>query len=483
MTATSAPVAAEPHRVAARQMVKLGIPLLIGAFSAAMAGIVDTAMMGRYGAAHLAAVSGGSAIFDIFSGIVLASAVGHQILSARFAGREDPAGIRRSLQASAWFCGGIAALLTVVCLAGGGFLMSLVSGGDAELEDLGSGYLGARAPTLIALVAYALLAAIFNAYQRPRLAMVAALVANAVNLVLDWALIYGPGPFPELGAIGNGLATTVSWLVAVGCLLVAARRFGLVALLRRPPLDEPVDFPTSVPRLGWPAIVSMALDYSSVAIFFAILGGIGEATLAGGRIAFEVLLLLFSVGGAFAAGGRILIGRSVGAGQIGQARTLWRTSQVVLLLPAVALGTALAVLAAPVARLFTSFPGVVDAAAGALPLVALCLPLMAWTLGNVSALRALGHTRWDMYGNLVAGIVVQLPLAWMLVHLADLGIVGAYLGVVGYWLARAGLTELLVAGPYARWPSGMETNLREPPVWTGRSQPASGLSTPNMTER
>src|SRR5262245_7654702 len=136
--------------------------------SSSMAGVVDPAMMGRYGTDDLAAVSGASAIFDVLASVVLASVVGHQILAARFAGRDDPAGIRRSLRSSMAYCGGLAVVLTLVCLLAGGWLTGLVSDNHAQLRDIGAGYLVARGPTLLLLVPFTLLAAPFNAYTKPR---------------------------------------------------------------------------------------------------------------------------------------------------------------------------------------------------------------------------------------------------------------------------------------------------------------------------
>lgn len=425
-----------------REIFKLGLPLLVGALSASLVGTVDTAMMGRFGELDLAAVAGSSAVFDIFSSIVLASATGHQILAARFAGRDDPAGIRASLRSSAWFCGGIAAVLTLCCFVAGGWLAGLVGGGDAELRHIGASYLAARAPSLLLLVPYVLLIAVLNSYKKPRYALISGIVINGTNIVLDWLLIYGHGGFPRMGATGNGLATSLSWLIGLGCLLVAAYRFKLVDLLRRPAVNAPVDFTTSIPKLGWPAITSMGLDYLCMAFFFAIIGGIGTTALGGGRIAFEIMVLLFSVGASYAAAVRILVGRSIGAGQVAQARKFWRMGQLLMSGPAIAIGLAMALLPAIVAKLFTSFAPVADAAADALLLVAISVPVMAWTLGNIGTLRALGKTKLDMYANLAAVCGLQLPLAWVLVDVAGMGLTGAFIGVLCYWLARAGMTEL-----------------------------------------
>src|SRR5262249_17096260 len=110
------------ERSLARRMTVLGFPLLLGALSASLASVIDTAMMGHYGAGDLAAVAGTSAVFDVFANLVLASLIGYQILAPRFVGREDPAGMRHALRASIWWGGGLALLLTIVSIVGGEWL-------------------------------------------------------------------------------------------------------------------------------------------------------------------------------------------------------------------------------------------------------------------------------------------------------------------------------------------------------------------------
>lgn len=413
-----------------------------------MSGVVDTAMMGHFSAHGLAATSGASAVFDIFSNVVLATIVAHQILAARFAGRNDPPGIRESLRSSLIFSGGTAILLTLLCEVSGGWLTGLVTNDNPALRHIGASYLIARGPTLLLIVPFGLLAATFNAYKKPRYALVGGIVVSLVNLLLDWLLIYGPGPLPRLGATGNGLATTISWLLGIGYLLVAAKQFGLLELLKRPGPGTTVDFTTSIPKLSWPSILSAGLDYASMAIFFVILSRVGQNALGGGRIAFEMMILIFGVGSAFAAAGRILIGRSAGAQDLSGARTFWRQSQYFLIFPALLLGILLAIFPTFTAGLFSSFGPMTSAAAKVIPLVAICVPLMAWTLGNVSLLRAFGQTKWDMYGNLFAAIFIQLPVGYVLADVAHFGVAGAYVGVVCYWAARTAMTSVLAQRSY-----------------------------------
>ena len=444
MTSTAVGVDRADKRTHVRQVLALGLPMLVGAFSASMAGIVDTVMMGRYGLREFAAVAGTSAIFDLFASVVLASVIGHQILAARFVGRDDPAGIRRSFRDSTVFCFSIAGAFTACCMLLGDPLAELISGGHQDLARLGQQYLIARGPTLLLLVPFALFAAIFNAYGQARVPAMAGILVNVVNLVLDWLLIYGPGPMPRLGAVGNGLATTLGWAVGVCWLLAAVRRHRLAERLAQPgTATTPVDFVTSIPKLTWPAIVSSTLDYAGIAVFFGILGSLAESALAGGRIAYECMVLLFAIGSAFAAATRILIGRSIGAEEYTESRRFWRAGLHTLLLPGIFLGGLMVVAPRVCAMPFTSLPAVLDSAAQCLPLVGLCVPLMAWTLSNTSALRAAGRTRSDMYANLISAIAVQLPLAVVFTKVVQWGARGAFIGILAYWLVRAVSTDLL----------------------------------------
>jgi putative MATE family efflux protein len=433
-----------------RAIVALGLPMLVGAVAATMSGVIDIAMIGHYGAADVVAVSGAVAVFDIFANVVLASVVGHQILAARFAGREDPGGVRDSARTTLLFSGLLAVAAAVLCGSFGGWFTGLVTGGDPRLERIAAGFLLACAPTLLLLVPFSLISATLNAYKRPRYTMVAAIGVNVVNLILDWLLIYGVGPVPRLGAVGSGLATTASWAVGVGFLLVVAARLGLIGSLRRAEPPQPVDFETSVPRLAWPVMLSMAMDYTSTAVFFAVIGHLGAAALGGGRIAFQVMVVVYGVLGAFCAGGRVLMGRSLGGRDFAEAHALWRTSQRLLLAFSLPVGAFMVFMPGTIGSLFTSFPQVQSDASTAIRVVGVCLPLMAWTLGGVSALRALGQTRADMYGNLLAAACVQVPVAWLVAEVFGLGVAGAFVGVVGYWLVRGTASELLARRAMSR---------------------------------
>jgi len=196
-------------------------------------------------------------------------------------------------------------------------------------------------------------------------------------------------------------------------------------------------------KLSWPAMVSSGVDYASTAVFFGIVGGTGAGALAGSRIAFHVLVLIFGFASAFAAATRILIGRSVGANRTTDLRVTWRTGRTILVGAGVIVGAALIVTRHLIAVVFTGFPGVQGQIADALLVVGPIIPVLAWTLSNLAVIRAFGRTKLDMYGNLIAAVGVQLPIAWAFDELTGLGTPGAFFGMAAYWVVRGVLV--------ARW--------------------------------
>lgn len=429
---------------ARREILQLGLPFTIGVLSASLQGVIDTAMMGRFGTRELAAVASGAAVFDVLSTVAAGSVVGYQILAARYAGREDGAGMRDSLLATVRLsCVVVLPLVALCVLFGAGMTSILSSGADqAGVAAIGGHYLAAIAPTLVITVAFTALTATFNAHKLVRHPMTAGLVVAGCNVLFDWLLIYGPGPFPRLGAVGNGLATTLAWLVGLAVLVSLAVRDRLWRRFRATTEQGPPDFETSVTKLAVPAMISTALDYLSTAVFFGIVGALGAASLGGSRIAFHVMVLIFGLGSAFSAAARILTGRALGAGDRGRIRETWRAGRWTLLPPAFAVGLLLILLRFQVASVFTSFPEVRAQVGDALLIVGGMAPLIAWNLSNVAVVRAFGHTKLDMYGNVLAAVVVQLPAAWLLGDVLGLGVPGAFGGMVAYWVTRGAVLEI-----------------------------------------
>ena len=117
---------------------------------------------------------------------------------------------------------------------------------------------------------------------------------TAVNLILDYALIFGKWGFPELGIIGAAIATVAagvfSLLVFFG-LLFSTGNDGLYHTRKGWRLEK--DLLVRLLRFGFPSGVQFFLEISAFTAFVLVVGRLGTASLAATNIAFNINTLAF----------------------------------------------------------------------------------------------------------------------------------------------------------------------------------------------
>ena len=217
------PFSNQPHRT----LIRLSIPVLISLTAEPITALVDTAFISSLGVIPLAALGVGttglSSLFWMFNFI----GVGTQTEIAQLFGKgkhEKTSGILSlALLLSAIF--GILLILVIGPISS--WLAGLL-GASGNVQAYAVTYMQIR---LLGAPAVLLTLAIFGALrglQDMRSPLWIALGINALNILLDWVLIFGKGPFPALGVSGSALASTISqWLGALAGILLIIRKIGL----------------------------------------------------------------------------------------------------------------------------------------------------------------------------------------------------------------------------------------------------------------
>jgi putative MATE family efflux protein len=177
-------------------------------------------------------------------------------------------------------------------------------------------------------------------------------------------------------------------------------------------------------ELAWPGIVEQLLRASGGTVTFALVGQLGAAATAAMGASFQYLFLLFPIWGALSTGTVAVIARRMGEGRPAAASDALRQSLLLATALSLASGAAFVVLAHPLLVLI----GAADDVAGlGAPFLALVGGLNVFqTLGiiGLNAMRAAGDSRTPMWIAL-AGSVLFVPLAYVLVQPAGLGVLGA----------------------------------------------------------
>ena len=223
MTKSAHPFTLRPHRT----LLVLSVPVLLSMTAEPITALVDTAFVASLGSVALAALGVGtsalSSLFWVFNFLGISSQT--EVAQADGEGRPERAGSIASLALTMAI--GFGLLLIALLLPSLDWLASLLgASGDIQVEAVS--YMQIRlygAPAvLLMLVTFGVL----RGLQDMRTPLWIAVGVNALNVLLDWLLIFGNGPFPAMGVAGSALASTISqWLGALVGVAVVAFKVGL----------------------------------------------------------------------------------------------------------------------------------------------------------------------------------------------------------------------------------------------------------------
>ena len=412
-------------------MLRLAAPMALTELGWLAMSFTDTVMVGRlpYSATAIGAVSLGGTLFASIGLFGSGMMLGMDTLIAQAYGAGRLAECHRSMWNSLYLACIFSPLLMIAVLA----ILPLFPHFGLE-----PALVAQTVPFLKALVWSALPLTLYFALRRYLQAMgivkpvVFALVsANLVNLLGNWALVYGHLGLRARGVPGSGWSTCVSRIYMAVVLAAAAvyydrkRQSGLWRASRRLELWRI----RQLLRLGFPAALQLLLEISAFASATFLIGRLGAVQLAGHQIALNVASFTYMVPLGIGSAAAIRVGHAIGARDPhGAARAGWMALSFAAAFMACA-GLALFLFARPIARIYTPELDVVRAGATLLLVAAVFQLFDGLQVVATGALRGAGNTRVPMLANLVGYWVIGLPLGALLCFKMKYGAVGMWAGL------------------------------------------------------
>ena len=408
-----------------RRVLTLATPVIGENLLQTAIGIVDTLFVAKLGADALAGV--GTAIQVLFFVIsaLTAVAIGSSILVAHAvgAGAYGEAG-RVSRQSVVW-----SVLLAIpLTVLGALFAQPLAAlfGATPAVTAIAAGYLRITLATSLLLVLSLASSSVLRGAGDTRTPLVATLLANAVNAVAAWALIFGRLGMPALGPNGSAWAASLGRLVSAVLLLALLYRGRAGLSIRgRAGWRPRWAFARRALDLGVPAAVEQVLISAAFTALTILIVRLGTDALAAQRVAGNAMSVSLLPGFGFAIAATALVGQSLGARRPGEARaaTYEATGWAVLWMGA--LGAAYFFAGEWIMRAFTADPPVVAAGAAVLRSIALVQPAWALMLVLSGGLRGAGDTSFPMLAN-ASSIWAAVLLAWVAVLALHQGLAAAW---------------------------------------------------------
>jgi MATE family, multidrug efflux pump len=425
-----------------RLTLRLALPLILAEVGWMSMGIVDTIMVGRLpdSAVAIGATGLGQSLYHsiaIFgSGLLL----GMDTFVAQAYGREDLQDARHSLVNGLL----VALVLTPVLMVTVSFWPALMQRFGISVDLVGPMrpfLLGLNWGTL-PLLAYFGLRRYLQAVNVTHPIMFALVSANLVNLVGDWALIYGHLGFPAMGITGSGWATCVARIymatvLAITLFWVESKR-SLPSWLAAAHVD--IARISALLKLGAPAATQILLEIGAFSAATALCARLGAVPLSGHEIALNCAAFMYMVPLGISSAAAVRVGQQLGRNDpAGARRAGW--SAILLGLGFMAFSGLLFVsLPETIARLFTPNPGVIRMGARLLLVAAAFQLFDGLQTVATGALRGSGETKTPMVANFVAYWLIGLPLGYVLCFKLGWGAFGVWVGLcVGLMLIGSAL--------------------------------------------
>jgi len=410
-------------------LLRIGGPLMAAQLVQTAMGFFDTVMMGRVGPIELAAVAIGTglwhALFLFALGILMA--LSPSVAQLNGAGRI--AAIAPLVRQALW----LGAALGLFCWA----MLRRMEAGltllgiEPAIVPIAGDYLRALSWGMPPIFVYMGLRLFSEGIARTRPVLLISLLGLVVNVLANYALIFGRWGFPPMGALGCGIATALGmWTMLVGmvvmmCLDTRYRHYGLFRQWDWPCWRELR--PLLV--LGLPIGIGLFLETAIFATVALLLGRLGAVAAAAHQVALNVAAMTFMIPLGLSMATTVRVGHAMGAGDPRAARYSGLIGIALSGLFMAVMAVLIFVGHRTIARFYTDDVAVAAVAAGLLRLAALFQISDGLQVGALGALRGLKDTRLPLVIVLVAYWLLAFPLACLGVRVG-LGPAGPWLGLI-----------------------------------------------------
>lgn len=469
-------------RALGARILKLALPVVLAMVSQTAVNLLDTIMVGRlpeeYSIAGQAGIGHSLIMLWAVGGFLSALGVGTQAITARRfgEGRHEKGGqvLTNSLT--------VAAVTGLVFSLIGYFVTPYIFpffNSNPDVIREGVPYCQMRMLGVVSMVTTASYKSFFDGVGRTRVHMVAALIMNATNALLNYVLIFGAWGFPQLNTFGAGVASLIASYLGLAFMLgwslrredrTRYRYFRWSNLSARitweiTRLSVPSGLATVAVMSGFGLFLKIVAELDEVAAAESLVrqvtvavaqatgvaSDVGSALLhdatvaarpayftAATKVIIDILSISFMSCIAFGTATATLVSQSLGARRPElAARYGWESVKIGMAVMAV-IGAVAVAFPDLVLSIFSKDAAVIEAARPSLRMMGVFEALIAMGLILAQALFGAGNTKYVMYVELVLHFTCLVPLAWILGIEADGGLFGV-------WTAAAAYIALLAA--------------------------------------
>lgn len=426
--------------------LKLAYPIILGMLGHTVVGIVDNIMVGKLGPTELAAVSlGNSFVFIAMSlGIGFSTAITPLVAEADGKGNVEKG--RSAFHHGLYLCTILGVLLFGIIY----FSKPLISfmGQPENVVELAKPYLDIVAFSLIPLIMFQAYKQFADGMSETHYSMWAVILANVVNVGLNYLLIYGIWIFPKLGIVGAAIGTIASRFVMLGYMHYMMhlkkkfhpyfKGFSLKNIKR--------EVNIKLIKLGTPSAMQMFFEVALFTGAIWLSGSLGETNQAANQIALSLASFTFMFAMGLSVAAMIRVGNQKGLEDYKKLRLVAFSIFLLAILLEIIFATIFILFHKEFPALFVDLGNIKDLVKNTEVITIAAELLLVAAIFQISdgiqvvvlgALRGLQDVKVPMYITFIAYWVIGFPISIYLGLYTSLGATGIWLGLLAGLSAAA----------------------------------------------
>ena len=378
--------------------------------------MTDNIMLGSYSQNALSGASTVNQIFFVVQQFALSLGNSLVALSSQYWGQKRVEPIRAITAITLKVGAAIGVIFIAICLIIPDGILRIFTTDDAIIAE-GKDYLYIVVWTFLLFLITNIFMAALRAVGTVKISFYISVVSLVVNVIINYILIFGKLGFEAMGVRGAAIGTLISRIIELVIIVVyIAKCDQKLHLFSRGWLKHDAQLFTDFVKIAVPTVGASVLWSISVPLQTAILGHLSADAIAANSVSTTFYQYLKVVVQAMSATSAVMIGQSIGKGNIERVKSDGRTLSVVCVALGVVLGALLFALRTPLLSLYTdSFSAEALQLADSLMIVMACVMVgMSYQMPVCfGIIQGGGDAKWNMAVNLISTWCIVVPLSFM----------------------------------------------------------------------